>query len=165
MDLELDAKERVYLDSTIPSYYFDEREEIRTFSEITRRWWNEMSERYDTFVSLAVIEEIQEGEYPRQGDVLEFSEKLPVLDLTPEIQVITDTYIRHMVMPDSLFGDATHLAYASFYGLDYLLTWNCNHLANANKKKHIQVINKRLGLLTPEIVTPMVLFKEDIHDD
>jgi dTDP-4-amino-4,6-dideoxygalactose transaminase len=56
--------------------------------------------------------------------------------------------------------DALHLAYASFYKIDFLLTWNCNHLANANKRKHIRVINARLNLPTPEIVTPLELFSE-----
>nr|VFJ62906.1 MAG: hypothetical protein BECKDK2373B_GA0170837_111715 [Candidatus Kentron sp. DK]VFJ65924.1 MAG: hypothetical protein BECKDK2373C_GA0170839_11384 [Candidatus Kentron sp. DK] len=45
--------------------------------------------------------------------------------------------------------------------MEYLLTWNCNHLANANKRGHIRVINGRLGLTTPEIITPLQLFKEE----
>jgi len=60
----------------------------------------------------------------------------------------------------SLTGDSLHLAYASLYKIDFLLTWNCNHLANANKKQHIRVINTRLGLFVPEIATPMELFTE-----
>jgi hypothetical protein len=68
-------------------------------------------------------------------------------------------------MPKSLLGDAIHLAYASFYRIDFLLTWNCNHLANANKKRHIQVLNDRLGLFTPEIITPMELFEEEEIND
>jgi len=64
-------------------------------------------------------------------------------------------------MPQVLKGDALHLAYASFYKIDFLLTWNCNHLANANKKQHIRRINAKLNLSTPEIVTPLQLFTED----
>jgi len=52
------------------------------------------------------------------------------------------------------------LAYASFYKIDFLLTWNCNHQANASKRQHIRVINARLNLPTPEIVTPLELFSE-----
>jgi hypothetical protein len=63
-------------------------------------------------------------------------------------------------MPCALKGDALHLAYASFYKIDFLLTWNCNHLANANKRQYIRVINARLNLPTPEIVTPLELFSE-----
>jgi hypothetical protein len=68
-------------------------------------------------------------------------------------------------MPRVLKGDALHLAYASFYKIDFLLTWNCNHLANANKRKHIRVINTRLNLAIPEIITPLELFSETTDDD
>ncbi len=61
-----------------------------------------------------------------------------------------------------LEGDARHLAFASLYQMNFLLTWNCNHLANGNKKHHIQVINARLQLPVPEILTPLELFKETI---
>ncbi len=63
-------------------------------------------------------------------------------------------------MPQDQKGDAIHLAYAPFYKIDFLLTWNCNHLANANKKRHIKIINARLDLFTPEIITPLELFTE-----
>ena len=56
------------------------------------------------------------------------------------------------------------MVYASFYKIDFLLTWNCNHLANANKRQHIRVINTRLNLLTPEIITPLELFSENVDD-
>ena len=58
-----------------------------------------------------------------------------------------------------------HLAYASYYKIDFLPTWNCNHLANANKKQHIRIINTRLNLPTPEIITPFELFTEKTDDD
>ncbi len=58
-----------------------------------------------------------------------------------------------------------HLAYASYYKIDFLLTWNCNHLANANKKQHIRIINTRLNLPTPETITPLELFTETNHDN
>lgn len=56
--------------------------------------------------------------------------------------------------------DAIHLAYASYYKMDFLLIWNCNHLANANKQKHIRTINTRLNSSIPEIITPLQLFTE-----
>ena len=57
-------------------------------------------------------------------------------------------------------GDAMHLSIASYYKIDYLLTWNCNHLANANKKQHIRILNTKLNLSVPEIITPLELFIE-----
>ena len=58
-------------------------------------------------------------------------------------------------------GDALHLAIASYYKCDFLLTWNCNHLANANKFRHIKMINEKLDLFTPALITPMELLPED----
>jgi hypothetical protein len=63
-------------------------------------------------------------------------------------------------MPADARGDAAHLAMASLHGIDFLLTWNCKHLANANKTGHIRVINQRLGLHVPVLSTPMTLVPE-----
>lgn len=87
--------------------------------------------------------------------------KVPYLDYVPEMDEIIDVYIKNFVMPDDAAGDAAHLAMSSYHGLDYLLTWNCTHLANAFKLKHIDKINLRLGLTTPLIVTPEQMFPEE----
>ena len=63
-------------------------------------------------------------------------------------------------MPKDFEGDAMHLAFASYFKIDFLLTWNCNHLANANKKQHIRMLNTKLNLNIPEIITPLELFSE-----
>ncbi len=154
-------KEKVYLDSTIPSYYFDQRESLAAFTEVTKKWWSEMSGMYDVFISDAVLQELNCGNYPRKRDIMEFVSHIPLLPPISELEPIADFYIANRVMPKSLIGDALHLAYASYYGIRYLLTWNCNHLANANKRKHIRIINGRLGLSTPEIITPLELFAEE----
>ncbi len=154
-------KEKVYLDSTIPSYYFDQRESLNAFAEITRRWWEEMTDDYELYLSDAVLQELNSGNYPRKNEIIELVSTIPLLPLIPDLEQVVEFYIANYVMPRSLVGDAVHLAYASYYDIQYLLTWNCNHLANANKRKHIRVINGRLGLSTPEIVTPLELFKEE----
>jgi len=154
-------KEKVYLDSTIPSYYFDQRESLHAFTEITRKWWAEMRGEYELYLSDAVLQELNSGDYPRKREIIELVSPIPLLPLTPDLEQVVEFYVANYVMPKSLIGDAVHLAYASYYDIQYLLTWNCNHLANANKRKHIRVINGRLGLSTPEIVTPLELFKEE----
>jgi hypothetical protein len=70
---------------------------------------------------------------------------------------IVEAYIRHKVMPGDPLGDALHLALASYHKCDFLLTWNCRHLANANKFGHIRRINTVLGLFVPMLVTPLEL--------
>ncbi len=154
-------KEKVYLDSTIPSYYFDDRESLAAFIAITRKWWSEMATSYELFISDTVLQELNAGDYPRKDEIIQFVSTIPLLPLTQDLDQIVEFYIANYVMPTSLVGDAVHLAYASYYDIQYLLTWNCNHLANANKKRHIRVINGRLGLSTPEIITPLELFAEE----
>lgn len=73
------------------------------------------------------------------------------------IDDIVEAYLRNRLMPSYDIRDAVHLAFASFYKMDYLLTWNCRHLANVRKQEHIRVINGRLGLTTPAIITPLEL--------
>lgn len=158
-------KERVYLDSTIPSYYFDDRESLSAFVAVTRKWWSDMATSYDLFISDAVLQELNAGNFPRKAEIVRFAAQIPLLAPTQDLDHIVEFYVKNYVMPKSLVGDALHLAYASYYDIQYLLTWNCNHLANANKKRHIRVVNGRLGLATPEIVTPLELFAEEDSDD
>ena len=67
-------------------------------------------------------------------------------------------------MPRDPVGDALHLALASYHKCDFLLTWNCKNLANANKFGHIRRINGLLGLYTPNIVTPLELLEDENHE-
>ena len=155
-------KKSVYLDSTIPSYRFDERDSVKTFVEITQKWWDEERDNFDLFISSETINELQEGDYPNKDTVIESISEIEVLSFDDRVFDIAQIYIQNYLMPNILKGDAIHLAYASLYKMDFLLTWNCNHLANANKKQHIKIINTRLELSTPEITTPLQLFTEKI---
>lgn len=155
----------VYLDVTIPSYLFDERATIREYIDVTKRWWSEESPRYKLCVSDETIAELSEGDYPRKAEVLACVSQLQILAPVPDVIEIARVYLNNHVMPRTLKGDALHLAYASFYKCDFLLTWNCNHLANANKRQHIRIVNARLNLPAPEITTPLELFEESDHDN
>jgi hypothetical protein len=87
-------------------------------------------------------------------------QELPLLDVDAGVVNIIETYIKHHVMPANPAGDALHLALASFHKCDFLLTWNCQHLANANKFAHIRQVNGMLGLFVPALVTPLELLGE-----
>ena len=115
-------KPKVYLDATIPSYLHDDREVLHPFVEITRQWWADESGAYQLFVSNAVIDEVESGNYPRKADVLSTVRQLDVLPFEQAIVDIAEFYIEHRLMPQSLRGDAAHLAYASYYRCDFLLT-------------------------------------------
>jgi predicted nucleic acid-binding protein len=104
-----------------------------------------------------VLEELGRGEYPSKADCLALVQNLPVLPIEPAIAEIVVAYLRHQLMPAVPTGDALHLALASYYKCDFLLTWNCRHLANANKFGHIRRVNTMLGLFVPALVTPLEL--------
>ncbi len=86
---------------------------------------------------------------------------LPVLEITEAVGEIVEAYIAHQPMPADPFGDALHLAIASYHRCDFLVTWNCKHLANANKFGHIRRVNGILGLYVPTLVTPLELLGEN----
>ena len=152
-------KPTVYVETSIPSFYF----EVRTEPEMvarrhwTRDWWDDHLHKYDAFTSEAVIEEIEAGTYEARNDALELIANLPLLDIDEGIADAAEAYISHHVMPNDPAGDALHLAIASCHKCDFLVTWNCRHLANANKFGHIRRVNTLLGLYIPSLVTPLEL--------
>lgn len=154
-------KKFVYLDTTILSYLVDERESIKNFIEVTKEWWETQRENYDSYLSIETLAELKEGNYPNKEKAIRLAEQVEVLQRTTEVEEVAEIYMKNSLMPNDLRGDAIHLAYASVYKIDFLLTWNCKHLANANKKTHIRKINTKLGLFIPEIITPLELFKEE----
>ncbi len=128
----------------------------------TRQWWDERGrEVFDLVTSQAVVDELSRGRFRGKDDALGLVSELELLPVVPEIEEIVAAYISHSLMPKDAVGDALHLALASFYGCDYLLTWNCRHLANANKYRHIRRVNTIMDLVTPSLVTPLELLQED----
>ena len=155
-------KSSIYIETSIPSFYYEVRSEPDNIArrEWTRQWWNEHLTNYDVYTSEAVIEELEGGVFPGREDALKLIERLPLLDINEPIADIVATYITHHIMPNDPAGDALHLAIASFHKCDFLVTWNCRHLANANKFGHIRRINTLLGLYVPALVTPLELIGE-----
>jgi predicted nucleic acid-binding protein len=150
-------KPSVYVDTTIPSYYVDEREELRLHIERTRQWWDHERSHYDVYVSDLVLLELQDGSYPRQHEAIGLVASLPRLAPSPDLSDIVEAYLAHRLMPREDLRDALHLAFASYYRVEFLLTWNCQHLANARKQRHIRTVNTLLSLNSPLIVTPLEL--------
>ncbi len=157
-------KPRVYIETTIPSFYHSVRTEPDMIArrDWTRRWWDNDRDDYKMFTSGAVIDELQEGDYPNQQDCLEFVANLPLLEVDDAVDEIVQTYVNRQLMPANPRGDALHLAIASLHRCDFLVTWNCHHLANANKYDHIRRVNSMLNLFVPTMATPMGLLAEEL---
>ncbi len=152
-------KPRVYVETSILSFYNETRQEAEMVARRnwTRSWWRKATLESDLVSSLAVVEELQRGEFTAKDDCLTLVADLPALAVEPAVLETVQAYIRHKVMPRDPAGDALHLALASYHRCDFLVTWNCRHLANANKFGHIRRINGLLGLFTPSLATPLEL--------
>ncbi|MBI3986105.1 MAG: type II toxin-antitoxin system VapC family toxin [Lentisphaerae bacterium] len=154
----------VYIETSIPSFFYETRQEPEMVARRTwtREWWDRYRDGYELVTSEGVVAELEEGEYPTQADAVALVAGLPRLDMPDTIADIVDTYISNHLMPQERLGDALHVALASYHKCDFLLTWNCSHIANANKFEHMRIINTRLGLFVPALVTPMELCTEDM---
>ena len=154
---------RVYLETTIPSAYASTRTDPSSVHrrELTRAWWVDQQPRYDVWISETVVLELAQGDWPGKAIALEVVAPLRRVPVTEEVVNVARRYVRERLVPRDLQGDALHLAAACVYEFDFLLTWNIRHLANPNKLAHLIVINRRLGLLTPQVVTPEMLWLED----
>jgi hypothetical protein len=155
-----------YIESTIPSFYHEVRDEPEMVARRnwTRLWWDVHSVKYDLVTSEAVLSEIRAGDYPNQDLVIAMMDGIALVHATDAIAEIVDVYVAHGVMPADPLGDALHLALASYHRCDFLLTWNCRHIANARKFAHIRRVNSMLGLFTPALATPLELLGEDDNE-
>jgi hypothetical protein len=153
---------RVYVETTIPSFYHETRTApaIVARREWTRQWWSDAPAQYELVTSTAVVSELEGGPPDRRDAWLSLIRDLALLPIDPAIAHIVRTYRLQKVMPDDPAGDALHLALASYHKCDFLVTWNCQHLANANKFGHIRRVNTMLGLFVPALVTPLELLGE-----
>jgi PIN domain len=151
-------KPKVYIETSIPSFYYEGRvePEMEARRQWTRQWWDN-AENYSLISSVAVLDELNRGDFPNKEKAIELITDLPLLPVEEAIAEIVAAYIQHKVMPNDPLGDALHLALASYHKCDFLLTWNCRHLANANKFGHIRRVNAMLGLYIPLLVTPLEL--------
>jgi hypothetical protein len=158
--------ETVYIETTIPSAYFERRPQptIVARKEWTRSWWDNHRSRYDLVTGFPVIEELAKGNHPDKSEKLALMEGVEVLAVSDAIADIVQVYINHFVMPREPAADALHLALASYHKADILLTWNCAHLANANKAGHIRRVNTLLGLHVPMLITPLELLGKNAND-
>ena len=149
----------IYVETSIPSFYYETRMEPENQARRiwTRDWW-ELAVWQDQLVtSLAVIRDLEPTPEPKRGECIQLLATLPLLETDPAIDTLVDEYIASNVMPNDAGGDARHLALATFHKCDILISWNCRHIANANKTRHIEHVNRKLGFDTPRLITPLEL--------
>ncbi len=152
----------IYIETSIPSFYYTSRIDAQSVArkEWTREWWEKYANEFELTSSVAVIDELQQGSCQHTQDRINLLDNVTLLELNQDITDITHIYIEHFIMPNDPKGDALHLALACYYKVDVLLTWNCQHIANANKFEHIRRINFQIGLPTPILATPLNYLEE-----
>lgn len=159
-------KPTVYIETTVPSYYHNSRSdaEMVVLSQWTRDWWDNYRQNYELVSSSAVVDELRDGNHPLKTEKLALLRSVKMLPYVDEVGRLVDTYIKLKVMPNDPRGDALHLAMASFYKCDILLSWNCKHIVNHQKGGHIKHVNGFLGVHVPYLVTPFELLGKELPE-
>ncbi len=127
--------------------------------EWTREWWDIARVRDELVTAEPVLTELERSPEPKRSLALALLAPLPLLDDVEEVDELVAVYFQHKLMPRDAAGDARHLALATFHECAILATWNCRHIANANKQEHIRRVNSSLGYATPVLTTPYELLE------
>jgi len=153
----------VYIETSIVSY-LRQRPAAHVVAAarqlLTRRWWDEERQHYRLVTSQAVRVEAGAGNPSLATERIKLLDGIPLLDITSQVAAIANEVMTRMILPKSARIDALHIAVAAFYRVDYLLTWNCAHIANARILPRIRSVLSELGVFVPIICTP-----EEMVDD
>ena len=158
---------RVYIETTIASYAKARasRDLVKAaHQEVTVEWWENRRHLFDLFISQVVLDEASSGDPKAAALRLEFLKGIPFLEITPTIAMLAEALVKEGAFPDTAIDDAYHLAIASVHAMNFLLTWNFRHLANAERKERMQNILLKHGFSMPIICTPEELMGEDEVD-
>ncbi len=147
----------VYVETSILSYLTARptRDLLATArQQMTREWWDTRRARFDLFVSPLVEQEVQRGDPEAARRRVGALGDLQTLEIVEEAYELAAALISESALPAAAQDDAAHIALAAVHGMDYLLTWNCRHIDNAEKKPAIRSVCSRNGYACPEICTP-----------
>jgi predicted nucleic acid-binding protein len=129
--------------------------------QVARDWWRDHAPDYDVFISQLVIEECSEGDPSAAAERLEVVKDLELLQSTDDVDDLADALIAEQAVPASEPRDAFHIAIAAVNGVNYLLTWNYKHIANALLRSRIEQVCRDAGFEPPIICTPDELVGTD----
>jgi hypothetical protein len=155
-------KRRVYIETTIPSYLmaWPSRDLVKAGQQqITREWWQTRN-RFDLVVSQLVVQEAGDGDPIAAAERLGAIEGIPILGVSTEATVLARQLLEAGSLPRVAAADALHISLAVVGGVDYLLTWNCRHIANAAMRHQIETVCRRSGYEPAIICTPTELMED-----
>jgi hypothetical protein len=160
-------KSSVYIETTIISYLTAWRSPqliIAAHQEATKDWWDNEPHHFDLFVSEPVIQEASAGDVEAANRRIEAVKGISELQITNEASELAKILIRKGLLPANAGLDALHISIATANGMDYLLTWNCRHIANATLQKSMRAVCEDAGYTLPIICTPLELIEENRDD-
>lgn len=150
-------RESVYIETTVISYLtaWLSRDLIRAaHQQITQEWWSNRRKDFELFVSEFVINEASAGDEEAAEKRLEALNEITLLDVNSEVENLAKNLVADKALPPKAVTDALHIAVATVHGIDYLLSWNCKHIANAEMQKAIEKVCEDSGYRCPKICTP-----------
>jgi len=156
------VRAKVYIETTVISYLMARPNRdvvIAGHQKITRDWWQTCRDRFDLVASQLVVREASAGDPQAAKERLERLTTLTLLEVTEEAVTLAQELITTGAVPEKAAEDALHLAIAVTNGVEYLLTWNCKHLANATMRTKIEDVCRSAGYEPVIICTPEELLE------
>ena len=147
----------VYLETSIISYLTarPSRDLVTAArQELTREWWGRRRAAFEVYVSAAVIAEARAGDSEAATRRLSVLAHLPLLDITPAATRLAHALARALYLPQRAAADAVHVAVAASHGIEFLLTWNSTHIANAELRPTIERVCRDRRFTPPILCTP-----------
>ena len=153
-------KPKVYLETTIPSLLtaWPNRDVVVLGQQqATRDWWNQHRHKYELFISDLVAVESRRGDPVAAGERDAVLATCSLLNIPEGAQSLAERILSTKLMPPNATADALHVAIATVHAMDFLLTWNCRHIANATVVERVRDVCKQAGYQPPVICTPFEL--------
>jgi hypothetical protein len=154
-------KPKVYIETSIPSYLTSWRSRdlvVAGNQETTKELWDRRND-FELYISGFVLQEVSSGDSKAATDRLKVLEGIPEIEITDEVAAIAEKLLADASMPSKARLDALHIATAAIGGMDYLLTWNCAHIANPAFRFKIESVIRSFGYEPPIICTPQELLE------
>ncbi len=134
---------------------------IAAHQQITFEWWSTQRDKFDCFISQFVIDEASIGDPEEIRKRLDIVNKLNALEVVSEAEKLAGHIIASGIIPKKAMNDAAHIAVAAIHEIDYMLTWNCKHLANAHILKKVRAVCLENGYQAPDVCTPEELLEDN----
>jgi hypothetical protein len=158
----------VYIETSIVSYLRQRRSSqvVRAAHQVlTQKWWNEERSKYELVTSQYVLDEVSAGDPSLAANRLQTLDGIALLPPAPEIPQIASEIISRGILPSLAQVDALHIAAVAHHRIQYLLTWNCKHIANAKILPRIHNLLNELAIPIPILCTPEELLGDDPERD